>query len=101
MTTLLSLFWFIGSCAFAKAVDDIRSQVNVYGDASLLKEQFVTCSQPNTICSSSSLYSPTFASLIISCVSTSPLIKSCIKFILTHLIIKIDLWFWESHFMDW
>jgi len=69
LTCLIALFWFIASVAWAKAIDDIKSQVTVYGETKKLIEIFPTsCPKAGVLACIASTSNPTFASLIISCI---------------------------------
>jgi hypothetical protein len=61
ITLLITLFWFAGSIAWSKAVDDLKNKT----DTATLFRLFSTCTQ---VSCKSVPPSPTYASIVISCV---------------------------------
>lgn len=63
-TCLLALFWFAGSIAWAKAISDIQN----YTNPDNLRSSLSICN-PKSVVQCKSIMSPSYGSIVISCVS--------------------------------
>lgn len=65
ITCLFALFWFCGSIAWAKAISDIQNYTNPENLIATLK----ACPEGKNVCSTIGQGYPTYANIIVSCVS--------------------------------